>query len=295
MGNKYLIMHFTVDFIGIGTHKSGTTTIARFLENHPQVCFSIPKEVEYFNQYQSYRQKNKENPNRREPLSWYKKCFVHHKIGQVRGEFSGIYFTDRQAPKNIKACFPDTKLLLCLRNPIQRTYSAYQMLKNVLLHEKRSFSDFIRQEKQIIERGLYYKHLNRYLQYFDRASIQIIFLEDLKKRPDLVVKDLYRFVGVDENFIPPNLYHKENASKKASSILYYQMHLFSRKLVSLGGGKIVKWLRDKKLNKLLRNVFTRPYTYPSMSEKDEKWLKSQFLEDICQLEKLLNRDLSSWK
>jgi hypothetical protein len=78
---------FNIDFIGIGAQRCGTTTLAKTMAQHPQICMSQPKEVKYFNLETSYISK-KENQNFYKDLSWYEKHFLHCETACLKGEFS---------------------------------------------------------------------------------------------------------------------------------------------------------------------------------------------------------------
>ncbi len=89
---------FKIDFIGIGAAKSGTTWLFHCLGQHPQICLSEPKEINYFNQRGSFRNFNK---NHTKPFSWYINHFRHCQANKIKGEFSPIYLYDEIAPSRI--------------------------------------------------------------------------------------------------------------------------------------------------------------------------------------------------
>ncbi len=282
-----------IDFIGIGVGKSGTTTVARLLEAHPQICLSIPKEVCYFNAFNSYRFKKRDNHHRLKSFNWYFNHFTHCEIDNVKGEFSPTYFIDPEAPKNIYDAFPEAKLIVCFRNPVDRAYSHYQMVKNYHLDEERPFSKVIREEPEYIEKGLYYKHLSRYLAYFKIENILILIFEEIKSDPVATVQKLYSFLNVADDFVPKNIHIKANSAKKTHlrAVMKFEFW-FINTISGWGGGRLVKWLKN--IN-WIHKLYTKPYTYPPMKKEDRIWLKEQFIADIEQLEELIQKDFSHWK
>lgn len=154
--------NFNIDFIGIGTARSGTTWLFNALGQHPKICLSEPKEVMYFNYYHVHPNSNI-NKNHTKPPSWYRNHFRHCQKNKIKGEFSTSYLYDEKAPLLIKKYFPDVKLIACLRNPIDRAYSEYWMYRNKFKIGDRTFENTIREERRNIERGFYYKQLKRYL------------------------------------------------------------------------------------------------------------------------------------
>ncbi|HEY4497926.1 MAG TPA: sulfotransferase, partial [Candidatus Paceibacterota bacterium] len=244
--------NFKIDFIGIGAAKSGTTWIARMLEEHPNVCMSEPKEVAYFNELHRqgkqyfYRDKEKSmyNPDFHKPLSWYARHFAHCKHGQKKGEFSPVYFYDEKAAAEIKKHFPDAKLIVCLRNPIDRAYSDYWMIRETFKLEKSSFEEALQNDPLHIEKGLYFKQLSRYLKLFPREQIHIIFYDDIKEKPENTIRALYAFLGVNSSFIPRGVLRRSNWSKKARfKGIVQRMDLAVRFLTAARLGFVVRVLK----------------------------------------------------
>lgn len=296
--------NFKIDFVGIGAAKSGTTWVADMLDKHPAICLSEPKEVNYFNYLVPtpsrlvYRRKKKsiENKNFSKSVSWYEKHFLHYKPGNLRGDFSTVYFYDEKAPTAIKNLFPEVKLIVCLRNPIDRAYSEYWMLRSSFKIERRSFERLLEEENSmLIEKGKYYNLLSRYLNYFKREKILIIFFEDIKKQPEVVLKRVYDYLGVDSSFVPVEIRNKSNRAKVARwKGVVRMMNASVKFLANLRLVFLVRFLKKIGFNKLLLRLTTTKLTYPPMDLQTRQKLRLAFEDDIQQLEKLLNKDLSHW-
>lgn len=295
---------FTIDFIGIGAAKSGTTWVARMLEKHPGICLSEPKEVDYFNamlaqgRQHAARKKGQslENKNHTKPISWYAEHFAFCAPGNKKGEFSPCYLYDEKAPEAIKSRFPDVKIIVCLRNPVDRVYSGYWMFRESFKLEKKSFEDAMAGDPLYIEKGFYYKQLSKYLQFFSRKQILVVLFDEIVKEPLEVLKRIYGFVGVDDTFIPKTALKKSNYAKKArfKNIVHF-MDDFIRFMVHAKMTFVVKALKALRLNKLFLKMGTSRLSYPKMGDETRAWLKEKFIDDIEKLEKLIDRDLSSWK
>ncbi len=282
-----------IDFIGIGAYKSATSTISVLLNEHPEICLSVPKEIRFFN---SGSRKDLENKDYNKSIDWYFKHFNHCDPNKIMGEFSPIYLIDDDAPRNIFETFPEVKLLLCIRNPIDRAYSDYQMLKNYVHLETSSFHDSIRNNPHYIENGLYYKHLMRYLEYFDLEKIHIIDFDSLKTNPEIEIKNLYHFLGVQDSFLPSNLYHKSNPAKLTRFNFLRLLEFKTKRFIAHnGGGFIINWLKKHNIHKLTEKIYSKPHQYKPMTENDRNYLQSVFSADIKSLSELLKRDFSSWK
>lgn len=286
---------FNIDFIGIGTSKAGTTWISEMLDAHPGICMSEPKEVNYFNEQDNYYI-NGINSNYSKGFSWYEKHFLHWKAGQIIGEFTPKYLSDSKAPLRIKKAFPNVKLIVCLRNPVDRAFSQYNFIKYFKKKEDRSFAEVVRKEPQYIEKGLYCKHLNKYFQYFDKNQIHIIWFEDIKNHPDDVLKKLFHFLGVDETFNPLNLNKKINAARQSR---FHQIPQLMDKVTSLLTqyrlSFIIKAIKKTGLHTLIKKANSQKINFPPPPDEARRFLRKQFAEDIASLEKLLIKDLSHWK
>ncbi len=282
-----------VDFIGIGSLKAATSSVAQLLHEHPEICISVPKEIRYFNTYFRDQEYNK---NSNKSLTWYHGHFKHCAINSIKGEFSPNYLTDKDAPRRIFETFPEAKLILCIRNPVNRAYSDYQMLKHYTFRESLSFSQAIRKNPKYLENGSYAKHLERYLEYFDLKNIQVVKFEDFKKNPINEIQKLYHFLGAEPNYLPNLDAQKSNTAKQTKFKIFRKLEYKTKRIVaSRGGGKFINYLKEKNVHHLLRKLYTKPLSYPPMNEGDARWLKSQLIEDIEKLEQLLNMDLQSWK
>jgi len=281
--------------MGIGAEKAGTTKIADLLAAHPNICLSEPKEVHYFNEKLGYNHQFI-NQNYGKSLAWYEKHFAHAKKGQLVGEFSTGYLPDLEAPKNIHTLFPNIRLIVCLRNPVDRAYSQYIMYRYYFKAESREFDETVRNEAEYVEKGLYEEQLKRYLQYFSKDQLHIIVLEEFKKNSDEVLKKLYQFVGVDETFVPDNLKEKSNAAKAIKSPFVSKlMGWFSAVMVALKLSSVLTYLKEIGLKKLVMKFNTDKVEYAPMTAETKSFLQLQFLDDINRLEKLINKDLSAWK
>lgn len=286
---------FNIDFIGIGIGKAGTTWVSEMLDAHPGICMSEPKEVNYFNEQVSYYT-NIKNPNYDKGFSWYKKHFLHWRTGQVIGEFTPKYFPDLKAPLRIKNSFPDVKLIVCLRDPVDRAFSQYNFIKYFRKEEARSFEEVVHKEPQYVEKGLYCKHLNRYLQYFDKSQMHIIWFEDIKNHPNEVLKALFRFLSVNETFNQLNARKKTNAARQSR---FHQIPLlmdkFTNVLTQYRLSFIIKAIKKTGVHTVIKKANTQKIDFSPMPDEARRFLRQQFSEDITGLEKLLNKDLSHWQ
>ena len=196
-----------IDFIGIGAPRCGTSWIANVLRSHPDICISEPKEVRYFNRNEMPvgRLKGNLNSNFDQDISWYLKRFSHAKNGQLCGEISPVYLSDESAPAAIKAQYPDVKLIVCLRHPVNQAFSFYKLHRGNSIIKPISFEQALEQEPVYIETSLYGKHLARYLEHFDKDKILFLVFEELIAEP---VQELNRILNSSVLNLQPTWIHR---------------------------------------------------------------------------------------
>jgi hypothetical protein len=213
-------------FIIIGVQKGGTTSLYRYLEQHPCVAPAFAKEVHFFdNHNRAY--------NFGKGMAWYRSHFVYHtqqlykqlvyKQPLITGEASPDYIFDLHAPERIASALPNVKLIVLLRNPVDRAYSHY--LHNVRAtwdkdREPLSFEDAIKAEPErlvgerekrlddssyfsynymhytYLARGLYADQLNQWFQLFSQEQFLILKSEDFFVNPKPMFEQVLNFLGL---------------------------------------------------------------------------------------------------
>ena len=298
----------TIDFIGIGAPRSGSTWLAYCLEEHPNINFpqtfkTLPegifkKEIHFFSE--SLFRDNCAISNYQKGLKWYLNLFPPKKEGDICGEISVSYLADKKAAQIIYKHFPEAKILVTLRNPTKMIYSAYNWFRAVV--HTRVPKDFDRavQEGELenlkAEKALYHKHLQRYFRTFPRGNIKIILLDDIKKDPKKVMEDTYAFLGVSPKYTPQNLNVKiHSAVRPRFEFLRTAGQIFFKSLERLDLPKIYKGFSNSDFFYVLYwKLNLVPYNYPPMEQKTKEILIDYYREDIKKLESLINRDLTPW-
>jgi hypothetical protein len=193
------------DFVGIGTAKAGTTWWYNLLLSHPQVVKNRleAKELHYFEHFA--HRKITEGI-----ISIYKNAFASPE-GGLCGEWSPGYLTYPFGIENLYATAPEAKILIILRNPIDGFYSKM----NGDANGREKFYDFKGEKSyfyktfdmypRLILNSLYAVSLKKLLNYYNRWKILILQYEKCKLVPEEEIKKTYRFLGVDENYIPRSI------------------------------------------------------------------------------------------
>ena len=210
-------MNFQVDFICIGAQRSGSTWLDKVLRSHNEVRLPFNKEVNFFNDYIHFEALSDKISNYEKGIEWYKSNFPDVEA-KVTGEVTPAYMDRPEVPQRIKKHFPDVKLIVMLRNPVERTYSNYLFYKEYLqLDQSNTFEEAIKKYPEYLNRSKYYIHLKRYLELFPRKNIHIILLEDVAEHPDKILKDLCSFLNISNFSMTPLHLHPENAARSVHS------------------------------------------------------------------------------
>ena len=293
----------TVDFIGIGAPKCGTTWLFNALGQHPRICLSEPKEINYFNTEDFSLRVTVNgtgtgsiNSNCEKPIDWYGRHFKHCHRDAIKGEFSPTYYCDQDAIRRIQRCYPNVKLIACLRNPTDCVYSIYWARRRYRkIEAMEEFETALESDRRYLNYGYFGRHLRRTLESFHPQQLEVVLLDDIISRPEETIRNVFRFleletdVAVDLQRIP------KNRAKKSSVIsIEPWMKRFSAFLIRHDQGSLLHWLRNLGLRDAAIKISTVEAPYPQMRPETRKHLNLIFQEDLMDLECLLQRDLSAW-
>ena len=191
-----------VDFLICGTQKGGTSALDAYLREHPQLCMANQKEVHFFDDEKHFR-------GGKPDYAAYHSCFSPGPSQRVMGEATPSYMYWYDAPRRIWHYNPRMKLLVVLRNPVDRAYSHWNMQRKRGIDDL-SFWDALHierercrealpyQEKRFsyVDRGFYLEQLRRLWTYFARDQVLVTRHEDLRSKPKEAIDKIYDFLGV---------------------------------------------------------------------------------------------------
>jgi len=207
------------NFLIIGATKSGTTSLYYYLKEHPQIYMSPIRETEYF----SFMGESLDREDYRlAPANFattdrkaYETLFKGVRKETAIGECSPYYLYHPEAARRIRENLPHAKLIAILRDPAERAYSHFIMRCNKanpnLAEPIRDFAEALHAEDIRVQngwlggwhykrRGFYYAQLKRYFDLFPSEQIRVYLYEDLRSNPQVVLRDIFRFLGVLETF-----------------------------------------------------------------------------------------------
>ena len=246
----------------------------------------------------SKKEPNFFNRNYERGYEWYHRLF---EFGPWKNaEFSVLYFHDRNVPARIHAYNPEVKLLLSLRNPIDRAFShhKHEFRRGRLPRDLHTFREALEQNPSYVQQGMYATHLARWLRYFDLRQIHVIVYEDICADPDRVLKDIYEFVGVDSRFEPTQLTARVNVSiAKRSQRLDRALRVSSVPVKTVLGERLSEVVKKTGIPRRVRQynrVEVDDRHLPPLTECDRSYLASVYAEENAKLGALLDRDFSHW-
>jgi hypothetical protein len=296
------------NFLIISPGKSGTTSLYHYLKQHPEVYMSPIKEPRFF-ALEGRDPASFQGPGDREMIGQtavtnledYQALFAGVSGEKAIGEATVTYLHDPEAASRIRHYVPEAKLIAVLRNPVERAYSAY--LRKVLTgREPLGFSEALEEEEERIHnnwhamwhhksRGFYHEQLSRYYELFDQDQIKVYLYEDLKEDPLGTTQSIFRFLGVDDTFVPDTSVKYDDVPGVPRS---HALHTFVGKpnpLKSALKPFVPRGLRRRISANLHKGNLKGA---PPMDEEIREELTEAYREDITKLQRLIGRDLSGW-
>ncbi len=209
------------DFLIVGAQKSGTTSLARWLDQHPAIECALGKEVHFFD-----GGKDGGPDNWSKGDDWYRSHFPLRQsgLGKLAFEATPMYLFHPLAATRIRDTLPNTKIIMILRNPSERAISHY--LHSVSRgHEDLPLGDALDAEERRLDdalanadfestqmrrfsykaRGHYADQVRRYFDQFPREDVLVLLSDDLFENPASTVDSVCRFVGADPGQFRPDL------------------------------------------------------------------------------------------
>lgn len=283
------------NFFIVGAAKAGTTSLWMYLKQHPEVFMpeSIEKkEPSYF--CNIYGQTHYEK---------YLEIFKNAGEYKAIGEASTAYLTSSESAVWIRNELPEAKIIIILRNPVDRAYSLYRWMVNhgyewVYPFEKaleiecsrKSDPSFFRGNPQYFynymyyETGLYSKQVIRYYKAFPIEQIMVVLLDDLKQKPIETIQKIYAFLGVDDTFMPEIKVHNTAELRPAIIRSNFILHKLQRKLGHRQIGKLARFLCNINMNLLKLH-------WPKMRVRTKRLLTSKYQSDIKETQRLIHQEL----
>jgi len=289
------------NFVVIGAPKSGTTSLFYYLRQHPDIFLPVKKELHYYSY--SEIESHAEGPGdhftidslcatRDDYLKNYRSVKKEIAIGEISPSY--LYYAEGVAAKIKKELSPSVKIIMILRNPIDKAYSQYMHLVRDQ-RETLPFYDALLVESErednnwgdiwlYANSSLYAKKVKHYLSIFDKKNVKILFFDEFIENPNVVLKSIFQFLGVDSKIKcnTQTIYNRTGNSKsKLISNFFNGPNLLK---------SILKMVIPERVRIPIRLFLLNLNTGKKrdMDSTAKEYLSNFFYSDIRELENFLN-------
>lgn len=282
-----------IDVMIVGAPKAGTTSLARYLASHPEICSHPQRECNYF------------VDSREHAAGWPAACsrYLGRCAGERRLAKSAPLMYHEDAVRRLRE-HNDRVLVVCvLRDPVERAYSEYWFARRSGWEDIEDFerafhapadrfsSDWVRREgTRYLERGMYSRAIDRIYRTFDESRVVVLLVEDLR-RPATYAR-LFRAVDVDDGFVP-DLVRRHNVRTAARS------RWLARAIARNWGVKRIarRYLPGALLDRAVagaKRLNSRSFTPPPLSSDVRARLVEIYRPYNDALAERIGRDLAHW-
>ena len=300
------------NFFIVGAPKCGTTSLCRYLKQHPDVFIPDLKEPNYFS-YDLATKRIRSRMALRDYLNLFKDA-----NSKAIGEGSTQYLYSQIAAQEIYNFNPDAKIIIMLRNPVDFLYSYHNQCLLTLAEDIQDLKSALEAEperragKRIPkecrgEATLFYSELakfaeqvQRYYDLFGRDRVQIIIFDDFKANTAQVYRSTLKFLAVDPEFKPE--FKVYNSRQKVRNQSLYRAYM-NFKWTAL---KIGRWLKPLPFHALIkrvaRNIINSAYLKNLLRQNESSTIEPElreqlivkFTPEVVKLSQIINRDLTNW-
>ena len=257
---------------------------------------SDPKEINFFSgeeikdqglYYSSLKVRN---------LHEYEKLFAGVTDEIAVGEGSVSYLFYPRTPAKIKLAIPNVKIIVLLRDPVERAFSHYLMDYRLglvsspfeeIVYKTGNHKNLDLHYQQYIELGLYSEQVKRYLDLFGKEQVKIYLQEELRSDPKGVILDLCDFLGIDKSFIP-DVEHEHNTFSMPKNRLIHRLYALRR------FRSLMAKIFPAAVKEAIKNLFFERKKKPELDVNTKTYLRDFYGNDVEKLEQMIGRDLSGW-
>ena len=287
------------DFLIIGASKSATSTLQSYLQRHPDVFMSTPKEPEFFSRETVYAR----------GLDWYAGLFddseTHHLLGEASTPYTYFPLTPN-VPERISRVMPEAKFIYSMRHPVDRAFSHYK--HDMRTGVQMSFEEALVSREDLhqgwdgrvyLDGGRYISQINEYLKYFPRESFLFLLYEDLISSTESVLETCQQFLGLEVR----DLMAGGSVHSNVGDTEHYVRNYTTQQLRRIPGVNALADVLSPKLradayriirdSRIGKHLAKKGQVQPMLAETRARLLEL-FEEPNLELAEFLGRDLSGW-
>lgn len=276
------------NFIVLGGHKCGTSSLHFYLNQHPDIFMPERKGTDILSHINTLAWESRDVKN----LERYQNLFADKKENQIAGEVSSVYFKKERVCQTIKNLFEDVKLLMILRNPVDRAWSNFNVVNTNNTNSK-NFN--VLENPRMLAKGNYSQYIKMYCENFPDQEIKFLIFEKMvnKQHQQAFFADLFNFLEIDSNFQPDtNVIMRKGGTRTNSS---FKKAVFRNNKIRLALGTLLKPFTNSEQRRLLsikaQNMLTKKV---KLAPELRQELINYYREDIFKLQDLIQQDLSHW-
>jgi len=271
------------NFVVIGVAKGGTTSLHHYLRQHPEIWVYPEKWTNFF-----WSEGTAEGRKSVATFEEYERLFADGAHAKAIGEISNQYMNSATAAARIRHDLPHVRLIVSLRNPVERAWSDYLNRIRILRGAPATFEEAIAPGQPCLEWGFYYPRLKRFLDLFPREQLHVMLYEDFAADPRRTLRELFTFLDVDPD-VAIDVSTKYNPGGVPRSMALHRVLLPS----IIAAQKLIprRWRGTGVLGKLLAKTYRAA---PKLPDELRAQLRERYREDILKTAELIGRDLSAW-
>ena len=291
-----------VDFFVIGVARGGTTSLYNYLQQHPGIFLPKVKECNFFSDVESLDKEVYLDPEEGKDYHMkiiqtekgYRQLFLKAKNDQLKGEVSPSYMWDKESAKRIYDHNKEAKLIVSLRNPIDRAYSHYLMNYHTGYEKAQSFEEALKAPIKTIwgggnmyrEMGLYYSQLKAYYDLFDKHNILVMVSEVWTGKNGKALNEVYEFLGIQpfSDYDAEEVFNVSKQLKNKGLLDFLRSDKIKRSLK--------KVLPEKTKEKIKEQLFYKEAEKRQLDNNIYDSLKEYYREDIKKTEALIGINLT---
>ena len=287
----------------IGVQKAATTSVYDWISQHPQTCGPLSlkdhpiflpeqREIDDEAMYEEYMRVGYQESIDVVLQGWVQYIFYPESLTEIK-----------------KHC-PEAKLILILRNPIDRAISAHSFLAKIKKEpltlaaaidaesERATLGPEEKNNFTYISHGLYAQQIKTLFKIFDPKNVLIVLYEDVNDSPQQVIKNIYRFLNIDPDFNPQFVVRNTTGTVRFDWVqnFLFAPNKFRNFLVKNLIGKVLSQPIRNRLRLFLRELNTSNKKAPMNQNGgiDRTELAVYFENDVKELEGIINRSLAHW-
>ena len=278
----------------LGAPKCGTTWLAEALTQHPEICVSDPKEPNIVASHKGTFGRDVSEPN----WAAYADCFNGEGL---RIDCSVHAMACPVAPSRVANNWPDARLIICLREPVSRTVSHWNMVLDTKEDAENGtdWSDFGEAwaDSRLSADTLYGAAVARWLHHFDRESIFLIEANRMRHDPSKVLEDVCDHLSLSSHLFDLESVHNANtaADRRPMTVFGHLFRFTSSLLPGFIKGPIVRRLQTRGVNVYKMPVLSnKAPAKREITESQRNLLAKEVNADLALLEESMGFDCSKW-